>query len=82
MFVMKNYKVVGVYSGYGEMSIEGIDEVKGESFLRIMILVGVRMKMGLSGMKMEGVVLWLKGLMGVGGGFIGRISFVNEWKVF
>ena len=26
MFVMKNYKVVGVYSGYGEMSIEGIDE--------------------------------------------------------
>jgi len=34
-------------------------------FLRIMILVGVRMKMGLSGMKMEGVVLWWKGLMGV-----------------
>ena len=28
-------------------------------FLRIMSLVGVRMKMGLSGMKMEGVVLWL-----------------------
>ena len=34
-------------------------------FLRIMSLVGVRMKMGLSGMKMEGVVLWLKELMGV-----------------
>ena len=37
MFVMKNYKVVGVYSGYGEMSIEGIDEVKGESLKDVCI---------------------------------------------
>ena len=37
MFVMKNYKVVNVYSGYGEMSIEGIDEVKGESLKDVCI---------------------------------------------
>ena len=38
MFVMnKKYKVVGVYSGYGEMSIEGIDEVKGESLKDVCI---------------------------------------------
>ena len=35
------------------------------------------MKMGLSGMKMEGVVLWLKGLMGVEGN-IGSIGGGEE----
>ena len=28
---MKKFKVVGVYSGYGEMGIEGIDVVEGKS---------------------------------------------------
>ena len=35
---MKNYKIVGVYSGYGEMSIEGVSEVvKGKSLKDVCI---------------------------------------------
>ena len=34
---MKNYKIVGVYSGYGEMSIEGVSEVKGRSLKDVCI---------------------------------------------
>jgi len=38
MFVMnKKYKVVGVYSGYGEMSINGVDDVKGNSLKDVCI---------------------------------------------
>ena len=37
MFVMKNYKVVNVYSGYGEMSINGVDEMMGESLKEVCI---------------------------------------------
>ena len=34
---MKNYKIVNVYSGYGEMSINGVDEVKGKSLKDVCI---------------------------------------------
>ena len=34
---MKNYKVVNVYSGYGEMSINGVDEVMGNSLKEVCI---------------------------------------------
>lgn len=38
MFVMnKKYKVVNVYSGYGEMSINGVDEMMGESLKDVCI---------------------------------------------
>ena len=37
-FVMnKKYKVVNVYSGYGEMSINGVDEMMGESLKDVCI---------------------------------------------
>ena len=35
--MMKKYKVVGVYSGYGEMSIEGVEEVKGKSLKSVCV---------------------------------------------
>ena len=35
--MMKNYKVVNVYSGYGEMSINGVDEVMGNSLKEVCI---------------------------------------------
>ena len=34
---MKNYKIVNVYSGYGEMSINGVDDVKGKSLKEVCI---------------------------------------------
>ena len=38
MFVMnKKYKVVGVYSGYGEMDINGVDVVEGKSLKDVCI---------------------------------------------
>ena len=37
IMMMKKYKVVNVYSGYGEMSINGVDEMMGESLKDVCI---------------------------------------------
>jgi hypothetical protein len=84
---MKNYKIVGVYSGYSEMSIEGVSEVKGKSLKDVCIdLLKEKKKMFEEDMSYfeEFVNDWgVKGKLGMVGdgeeGFDLIIEEGNEW---